>query len=49
MELSPRDFVKVSGVSDILIFQALGSERGQQPYPKPFHYTVESVTSRGGQ
>jgi len=46
VELRARDFVKASG---ILIFQALGSERGQQPHPKPFHYTVECVIYRGGQ
>jgi hypothetical protein len=40
VELSRRDFVKASG---ILIFQALDSERGQQPHPKPFHYTAECV------
>ena len=49
MELRPRDFVKVTVVSDILIFRALGLERGQQPHPKPFHYTVECVIYRGGQ
>ena len=27
-ELKPRDFVKVTVVSGIIIFQALGSERG---------------------
>ncbi len=47
VELSRRDFLKV--VSGIRIFKALGSERGQQPHPKPFHYTVECVIYRGGQ
>ncbi len=47
MELRARDFLRVT--SDILTFQALGSERGQQPHPKPFHYTVECVIYRGGQ
>ena len=47
MELRQKDFLKV--VSSIRIFKALGSERGRQPHPKPFHYTVECITSRGGQ